>query len=126
MAAEGERPTYLRRLVKQAFRLGLLVLLVLTPIACGGGAGRQEATKRRPTLAPYRRTTRPCPRRIPLGGVRALALVQGRRGLGARGAGAARQVGHLAGGEGGDPLLIFRNLRQVFKLAKSTDTPPAV
>jgi hypothetical protein len=30
------------------------------------------------------------------------------------------------GGEGGDPLLIFRNLRQVFKPAKSMDTPPAV
>ena len=29
-------------------------------------------------------------------------------------------------GEGGDPLLIFRNLRQVFKPAKSMDTPPAV
>jgi hypothetical protein len=30
------------------------------------------------------------------------------------------------GGEGGDPLLIFRNLQEVYKPAKSMDTPPAV
>ena len=117
-----------RRMVKQAIRLGLLATLVVLALsACGGGgeAGGQEDQANEP---------RPLPENnVPLrpGEYRSEEFKPS----------FSFRVGegwiHVApelpdklaispGSQGGDPLLIFRNLREVYKPARSTDTPPAV
>ena len=119
---------YARRMVKQAVELGLLATLaVLALSACGGGgeAGGQEDQVNEP---------RPLPENnVPLrpGEYRSEEFKPS----------FSFRVGegwiHVSpelpdklaispGRQGGDPLLIFRNLREVYKPAKSTDTPPVV
>jgi hypothetical protein len=118
----------LRRVVKQALRPGLLVvLLVLALIACEGGvgeAGSQEGEAEALPLPENNVTLRP-------GEYRSVAFEPS----------FSFRVGeswkHVAPelpdklaisprGQAGDPLLIFRNLREVYEPAKSMDTPPVM
>ena len=120
---------YLRRMVKQAPGLGLLVtLLVLAMSACGGGggeAGSQEDEANEPRPLPENNVTlRPGEYRS----VKFEPSLSFRVGEGWEHV-APELPDKLAispGRQGGDPLLIFRNLREVYKPAKSMDTPPAV
>jgi hypothetical protein len=120
---------YLRRTVKQAPRLGLLAttLLVLALIACGCGVGeagsQQEEADARP-LPENNATLRP-------GEYRSqefepsLSFTLGKGWIHV----APELPDKLAispGRQGGDPLLIFRNLQKVYKPAKSMATPPVV
>ena len=113
--------------VRQALiRLGLLVTLVVLALSACGGGGRgsaQEEAKARP-LPENNVTLRP-------GEYRSeefkpsLSLRVGKGWIHA----APELSDKLAispGREGADPLLIFRNLQQVYKPAKSMTTPPAV
>jgi hypothetical protein len=115
----------LRRAVKQAPGLWLLVtLLVLALVACGGGAGEAGSQKDEANARPLPEnnvTLRP-------GEYRSVAFESSlsfRVGKGWKHV-APELPDKLAispGGQGGDPLLIFRNLREVFKPAKSMATP---
>jgi hypothetical protein len=114
---------YRRRQMGQALRLGLLVpFLVLALSACGGGDGgsAQEQSKARP-LPENNVTLRP-------GEYRSVAFEPSfsfKVGKGWEHV-APELPDKLAispGGQGGDPLLIFRNLREVYKPAKSMATP---
>ena len=121
---------YLRRTVKQAPRLGLLVttLLVLALIASGcrvgeAGSQQEEADKPRP-LPENNATLRPGEYRTeefeP-----SLSLQVGEGWIHV----APELPDKLAispGREGGDPLLIFRNLQQVYEPTKSMGAPPVV
>jgi hypothetical protein len=65
-----------RLLVGRVLSLGLLVVLVVLALsACGGG---EKKAKARP---PTRGTESAAPRNVPLGGVQALTLLQGRQGM---------------------------------------------
>ena len=116
---------YARRVVKQALRLWLLVtLVVLAPGACSGeGSSAQKEAKARP-IPENNVSLRP-------GEYRSVAFEPSfsfRVGKGWIHV-ASELPDKLAispGRQGGDPLLIFRNLREVYKPAKSMDTPPVV
>jgi hypothetical protein len=116
---------YARRVVKQALRLGLLVTLVVLALgACSGGGSTAPKEARARPLPENNVTLRP-------GEYRSEEFepsLSFRVGKGWE---------HLApelpdklsisqGGGGGDPLLIFRNVRQVYKPAKGMHAPPAV
>jgi hypothetical protein len=116
-----------RRMLKQPLRLALLVTLVIFALsACGAGGeagGQQQEAKARP-LPENNVNLRP-------GEYRSeefkpsLSLRVGKGWIHA----APELPDKLAispGREGGDPLLIFRNLQQVYKPAKSMTTPPTV
>ncbi len=117
-----------RRMAMQALGLVLLgTLVILALSACGGGgeAGGQEDQANEPRPLPENNVTlRP-------GEYRSVEFEPSfsfRVGEGWIHA-APELPDKLAispGGEPGDPLLIFRNLREVYKPAKSMDTPPAV
>jgi hypothetical protein len=118
----------LRRVVKQVPGLGLLVtLLVLALVACGGGAGEAGSQKDEANARPLpenNATLRP-------GEYRSVEFEPS----------FSFHVGkgwiHVApelpdklaispGRQGGDPLLIFRNLQKVYKPTKSAGTPNVV
>jgi hypothetical protein len=118
---------YARRMVRQAIRLGLLVALVILALgACSGGgeAGGQEDEANKPRPLPENNVTlRP-------GEYRSqefepsLSFRVGKGWIHV----APELPDKLAispGREGGDPLLIFRNLQQVYKPTKS-GTPNVV
>ncbi len=114
---------YPQRTVKQAPGLGLLVtLLVLAMSACGEGGSQEQANKPR-HLPQNNATLRP-------GEYRSQEFepsLSFRIGKGWEHV-APELSDKLAisqGGGGGDPLLIFRNVRQVYKPAKGMDAPPA-
>jgi hypothetical protein len=120
---------YLRRTVKHAPRLGLLVttLLVLALIACGCGVGeagsQQEEADARP-LPENNATLRTGEyRSVEFEPSLSFHIDEGWEHV------APELPDKLAispGREGGDPLLIFRNLQKVYKPTKSMGTPPVV
>ena len=117
-----------RSTVKQALiRLGLLVTLIILALgACGGGgeAGGQEQEANARPLPENNVILRP-------GEYRSQEFepsLSFRVGEGWEHV-APELPDKLAirlGRQGGDPLLIFRNLREVYKPAKSMDTPPVM
>jgi hypothetical protein len=116
---------YPLRMVRQALCLGLVVtIVVLAMSACGGEVRSQaEEAEARP-LPQNNATLRP-------GEYHSQEFepsLSFRVGKGWEYV-APELPDKLAisqGGGGGDPLLIFRNLRQVYKPAKGMDAPPAV
>jgi hypothetical protein len=116
---------YPQRIARLTLTLALLMLLIaLTLSACGGGAGSPaEKAKARP-LPENHVTLRP-------GEYRSVAFEPSfsfRVGKGWVHV-APELPDKLAispGGQAGDPLLIFRNLRQVYKPAESMATPPVM
>jgi hypothetical protein len=118
-----------RKMVRQALWSTLLVTVVVLAVsACGGGgreAGGQEDEANNPRRLPENNVTlRPGEYRS----VEFEPSLSFRVGEGWEHV-APELPDKLAispGRQGGDPLLIFRNLRQVYKPAKSMDTPPAV
>ena len=116
-----------RRIVRRLFGLALLVTLAILALsACGaeGEAGGQEEEAKPRPLPENNVTLRP-------GEYRSVAFEPSfsfRVGKGWVHA-APELPDKLAispGGEPGGPLLIFRNLREVYKPAKSMDTPPVM
>jgi hypothetical protein len=114
-----------QRIARKAFRLGLLVTLVILALsACGGGGSAQEEANKPRPLPENNVTLRP-------GEYRSEEFKPSfsfRVGKGWEHV-APELPDKLAispGGEAGDPLLIFRNLQQVYKPAKSMALPPAV
>jgi len=118
---------YARRMVKQAFRLGLLVTIVILALsACDGGeeaGGQEQANKPRPlpendvTLHPGEYRSQEFEPsfsfRVGKGWINVAPELPDKLAI-------------SPGREPGDPLLIFRNLQQVYKPAKSMAVPPAV
>jgi len=116
---------YPLRMVRQTLRLALLVTLVVLAISACGGEGRSQAEEAEARLLPENNATlRP-------GEYRSQEFepsLSFRVGKGWEYV-APELSDKLAisqGGGGGDPLLIFRSLQQVYKPAKGRDAPPAV
>ena len=117
---------YPLRMMRQPLRLALLVTLVVVAMsACGGGGGSAQEQANKPRHLPENNATlRPGEYRSD----------EFKHSLSFRvGKGWEHVAPELSdklaispGGEPGDPLLIFRNLRQVYKPAKGMAAPPAV
>ena len=117
---------YVRRMVKQAIRLGLLVTLVVLALgACGGGGNSAQKEANKPRPLPENNVT------LHPGEYRSeefepsLSLTVG-KGWEHVAPELSDKLAISPGGEPGDPLLIFRNLQEVYKPAKSMDTPSAM
>jgi len=116
---------YARRMVKQAIRLGLLVTLVVLALgACsGGGSSAQEEAKARP-LPENDKPLHPGEYRSEeFEPSLSFRVGQGWINVAPE---LSDKLAISPGRAAGEPLLIFRNLQQVYKPAKSMDTPPAV
>jgi hypothetical protein len=117
---------YPLKMVRQALRLALLVTLVVVAMsACGGGGGSAQEQANKPRHLPENNATlRPGEYRSD----EFKPSLSFRVGKGWEHV-APELSDKLAispGGGGGGPLLIFRNLRQVYKPAKGMAVPPAV
>jgi hypothetical protein len=115
---------YPLKMVRQALRLALLVTLVVVAMsACGGGGGSAQEQANKPRHLPENNATlRPGEYRSD----EFKPSLSFRVGKGWEHV-APELSDKLAISPGGeDPLLIFRNLRQVYKPAKGMDAPPAV
>ena len=117
---------YARRMVRRAIRLELLATLVVLALgACSGGGSSAQEEANNPRHLPENNVT------LHPGEYRSEEFkpsLSFRVGKGWENV-APELSDKLAispGGEPGDPLLIFRNLQEVYKPAKSMDTPPAV
>jgi hypothetical protein len=112
-------------MVRQALRLALLVtLVVLAMSACGGGV-RQEEQANNPRHLPQNNAT------LRIGEYHSQEFEPSfsfRVGKSWEYVAPALsdKLAISQGGGGGDPLLIFRSVRQVYKPAKGMDAPPAV
>jgi hypothetical protein len=116
---------YPLRMVRQALGLALLVtLVVLAMSACGGGV-RQEEQANNPRHLPQNNAT------LRIGEYHSQEFEPSfsfRVGKSWEYVAPALsdKLAISQGGGGGDPLLIFRSVRQVYKPAKGMDAPPAV
>jgi hypothetical protein len=116
---------YPLRMVRHALRLALLVTLVVLAMSACGGEGRSQAEEAEARPLPENNATlRP-------GEYRSqefepsLSFRVG-KGWDYVAPELSDKLAISQGGGGGDPLLIFRNLQQVYKPAKGMDAPPAV
>jgi hypothetical protein len=114
---------YPLRMVRQALRLALLVtLVVLAMSACGGGV-RQEEQANNPRHLPQNNAT------LRIGEYHSQEFEPSfsfRVGKSWEYVAPELSDKLAISQGGGDPLLIFRNVRQVYKPAKGMDAPPAV
>jgi hypothetical protein len=110
-------------MVRQALRLALLVtLVVLAMSACGGGV-RQEEQANNPRHLPQNNAT------LRIGEYHSQEFEPSfsfRVGKSWEYVAPELSDKLAISQGGGDPLLIFRNVRQVYKPAKGMDAPPAV
>jgi hypothetical protein len=117
---------YPLKMVRQALRLALLVTLVVVAMsACGGGGGSAQEQANKPRHLPENNATlRPGEYRSDeFKPSLSFRLGKGWEHVAPE---LSDKLAISQGGGGEDPLLIFRNLRQVYKPAKGMAAPPAV
>jgi hypothetical protein len=117
---------YPLRMMRQPLRLALLVTLVVVAMsACGGGGGSAQEQANKPRHLPENNATLR-PGEYHSDEFKPSLSFRLGKGWEHVAPELSDKLAISPGGEPGDPLLIFRNLRQVYKPAKGMAAPPAV